>query len=231
MAGNDDNPHTSAWMLLCDARAWVEALCKNRSTAERILLDHLDGVTVSYPRIRWMWRKIDLPLGRSGEAMNLVFFHHGKDARLDIDWDASGAVYFGPIPTLSTAPDDPKDRWPTFPKGIPPGRVEAYYIRLHRGDVLAVLRSLKILPPVSATEGGDTARVIATSASLPPGPRPDSRPSRPADALADLRKAYPQGDLSNRKYAHLLYPKLLAKSGNAWSLATLARRLSDKKKT
>jgi hypothetical protein len=113
MAGNDDNPHPPAWMLLCDARAWVEALCKNRSAAESILRKHLDGVTVSYPRIRWRCRKIDLPLGRSDEAMNLVLFHPGKDARLDIDWDAGGAVYFGPIPILSNAPGDPKDRWPT----------------------------------------------------------------------------------------------------------------------
>jgi hypothetical protein len=266
VAGNDDNPHPPAWMLLCDARAWVEALCKNRSVAERILLDHLDGVNRQLsPPIRWEWRKIHLPLGRSGVAMHLVFFHPGPDARLDIDWDASGAVYFGPIPILSIAPDDPNDRWPTFPKGIPPGRVDAYLIRVHRGDVLAVLRSRGLLPPVSgvlaATEGGVTARVTATSApaasatvtpqqtptqelpepssspssrpSLPPGERPftitDRPPSRPAAALEDLRKAYPQGDLSNRKYAAQLYPLLVAKSGNAWSLATLARRLSDKK--
>src|SRR5262249_10907491 len=148
-------------------------------------------------------------------------------------------------------------------KDIPPGRVEAYHIRVHRDDVLAVLRSCGLLPPVSrATEGGDTARVTATSApvasatvtrpqtpqelpepsssssssprtSFPPGERPstitDRPPSRPAAALEDLRKAYPQGDLSNRKYAELLYPMLVAKSGNAWSLATLARRLYDKK--
>src|SRR5262249_23166912 len=106
--------------------------------------------------------------------------------------------------------------------------------------------------------GGDTARVTATSApaasatvtpqpqelpepsssssrpSLPPGARPvititDSRPTRPADALERLRRANPQADLSNRKYAARLYPLLVAKSGHAWSLATLARRLSDKK--
>jgi hypothetical protein len=238
-------------MLLCDARAWVESLCKNRSVAERILRDHLDGVTVSYPPIRWMWQKIDLPLGRSGRAMHLVFFHPGKDARLDIDWDASGAVYFGPIPILSIAPDDPNDRWPTFPKGIPPGRVEAYLIRVHRGDVLAVLRSRRLLPLVSgvlaATDATSAPAASATVTpqqtptqelpepssssrpSLPPGARPVITLSRPADALKRLRKIYPQGDLSNRKYADLLYPMLVAKSGNAWSLATLARRLSDKK--
>jgi len=258
VAGNDDNPHTSAWMLLCDARAWVEALCKNRSVAERILLDHLDGVTVSYPPIRWTWRKIDLPLGRSGVAMPLVFFHPGKDARLDIDWDASGAVYFGPIPILSNAPDDPNDRWASFREDIPPGRVEAYDIRVHRGDVLAVLRSRGLL---AATEGGDTARVTATSApaasatvtpqqtptqdrprprpasrpSLPLGARPvktktDSPPLRPADAFKRLRQAYAQCKLSNRKYARLLYPMMVVESGIlAWPLATLARRLSDKK--
>jgi len=261
VAGNDDNPHTSAWMLLCDARAWVEAQCKNRSAAEGILLDHLDGVPVSYPPIRWMWRKIDLPLGRSGLAMPLVFFHPGKDARLDIDWDASGAVYFGPIPILTNAPDDPNDWRASFPEGIPPGRVEAYHIRVHRGDVRAVLRSRGLLPPVSgvlaATEGGDTARVTATSApaasatdtpqqtptqelpessssrpSLPPGARPVITQSRPADALKRLRKAYPPQKLSNRKYARLLYPMMVVESGNlAWPLATLARRLSDKSRT
>ena len=256
VAGNDDNPHLSAWMLLCDARAWVEALCNNRSAAEGILLDHLDGVPVSDPPIRWRWQKIDLPLGRSGAAMPLVFFHPGKDARLDIDWDASGAVYFGPIPILSNAPDDPNDRWASFREDIPPGRVEAYDIRVHRGDVLAVLRSRGLL---AATEGGDTARVTATSApaasatvtpqqtptqelpepslssrpSLPLGERPftttDRPPSRPAAALEDLRKAYPQGDLSKREYAEKLYPMLVARSGKAWSLATLTRRLYDKK--
>ena len=255
MAGNDDNPHTSAWMLLCDALAWVEAQCKDRSAAEGILRDHLDGVPVSDPPIRWMWGKMDLPLGRSGAAMPLVFFHPGKDARLDIDWDASGAVYFGPIPILSNAPDDPKDRWPSFPEGIPPGRVEAYDIRVHRGDVLAVLRSHGLL---AATEGGDTARVTATSApaasatvtpqqtptqelpepssssrpSLPPGARPviTITASRPADVLERLRKAYPQGKFSHRKYARLLYPMMAVESGIlAWPLATLARRLSDKK--
>ena len=233
VAGNDNNPHTSAWMLLCDARAWVEALCKNRSAAEGILLDHLDGVPVSDPPIRWRWQKIDLPLGRSGRAMHLVFFHPGKDARLDIDWDASCAVYFGPIPILSNAPDDPKDRWPSFPEGIPPGRVEAYDIRVHRGDVLAVLRSHGLL---AATEGGDTARVTATSAPAASAtvtpqqtPTQDRPRPRPADALKRLRKAHPQGDLSNRKYAELLHPMLVAESGDAWSLATLARRLSDKK--
>jgi hypothetical protein len=60
------------------------------------------------------------------------------------------AVYFGPIPILSSAPDDPKDRWASFPEGIPPGRVEAYDIRVHRGDVLAVLRSRGLLPTASA---------------------------------------------------------------------------------
>ena len=263
VAGNDDNPHLSAWMLLCDARAWVEALCNNRSAAEGILLDHLDVNRQSSPPIQWMWRKIHLPLGRSGVAMHFVFFHPGPDARLDIDWDASGAVYFGPIPSLSHALDDPNDLWPTFPKGIPPGRVEADDIRVHRGDVLAVLRSRGLLPPVSevfaATEGGDTARVTATSApaasatvtpqqtptqelpepssssppSLPLGERPftttDRPPSRPAAALEDLRKAYPQGDLSKREYAEKLYPMLVARSGKAWSLATLTRRLYDKK--
>ena len=257
VAGNDDNPHLSAWMLLCDARAWVEALCKNRSVAERILRDHLDGVTVSYPSIQWMWQKIHLPLGRSGVAMHFVFFHPGPEARLDIDWDASGAVYFGPIPSLSHALDDPNDLWPTFPKGIPPGRVEADDIRVHRGDVLAVLRSRGLLPPVSE----DSARVTATSApaasatvtpqqtptqelpepslssrpSLPPGARPvktktDSPPLRPADAFKRLRQAYAQCKLSNRKYARLLYPMMVVESGIlAWPLATLARRLSDKK--
>ena len=233
VAGNDDNPHLSAWMLLCDARAWVEALCNNRSAAEGILLDHLDVNRQSSPPIQWMWRKIHLPLGRSGVAMHFVFFHPGPDARLDIDWDASGAVYFGPIPILSNAPDDPKDRWPSFPEGIPPGRVEAYDIRVHRGDVLAVLRSHGLL---AATEGGDTARVTATSAPAASAtvtpqqtPTQDRPRPRPADALKRLRKAHPQGDLSNRKYAELLHPMLVAESGDAWSLATLARRLSDKK--
>jgi len=188
----------------------------------------------------------------------LVFFHPGKDARLDIDWDASGAVYFGPIPILSNAPDDPNDRWASFREDIPPGRVEAYDIRVHRGDVLAVLRSRGLL---AATEGGDTARVTATSApaasatvtpqqtptqelpepslssrpSLPPGARPvktktDSPPLRPADAFKRLRQAYAQCKLSNRKYARLLYPMMVVESGIlAWPLATLARRLSDKK--
>jgi len=254
VAGNDDNPHLSAWMLLCDARAWVEALCNNRSAAEGILLDHLDVNRQSSPPIQWMWRKIHLPLGRSGVAMHFVFFHPGPDARLDIDWDASGAVYFGPIPILSIAPDDPNDRWPTFPKDIPPGQVEAYLIRVHRGDVLAVLRSRGLLPPVSE----DSARVTATSApaasatvtpqqtptqelpepssssrpSLPPGARPviTITASRPADVLERLRKAYPQGKFSHRKYARLLYPMMAVESGIlAWPLATLARRLSDKK--
>jgi hypothetical protein len=257
VAGNDDNPHTSAWMLLCNARAWVEALCKNRSAAEGILLDHLDGVTVSYPPIRWMWRKVDLPLGRSGVAMPLVFFHPGKDARLEVDWDASGAVYFGPIPILSVAPDDPNDRLPTFPKGIPPDRVEAYLISVHRGDILAVLRSLGLL-----TQGGDTARVTATSApaasatvtppqtptqelpappsshpSLPSGAPPvvnitTTKAERPSSVFKRLREAYPQRKFSNRKYARLLYPMMAVESGKlAWTLATLTRRLYDRKQT
>src|SRR5262245_44747274 len=186
-------------MLLCDARAWVEALCKNRSAAERILLDHLDGVSVSYPPIRWMWRKIDLPLGRSGAAMHLVFFHPGKDARLDIDWDASGAVYSGPIPSLSSAPDDPNDRWPTFLKDIPPGRVEAYHIRVHRDDVLAVLRSCGLLPPVSrATEGGDTARVTATSAPVASAtvtrPQTPQELPEPSSSSSSPRPSLPPGE-------------------------------------
>ena len=104
---------------------------------------------------------------------------------------------------------------------------------MHRGDVLAVLRSHGLL---AATEGGDTARVTATSAPAASAtvtpqqtPTQDRPRPRPADALKRLRKAHPQGDLSNRKYAELLHPMLVAESGDAWSLATLARRLSDKK--
>jgi hypothetical protein len=126
-------------LLLGQALTLVAHFCKSRPAAERLLHQHLDRFY--HPSIRWKYSSLCLPQGCSGAAMRFVFWRPGDDARLEVDWDAHSAVYIGPIPTrVGVAPDEPEDRWPIFQAGNPPGRVEAQLIRLHRDDVIAVLR-------------------------------------------------------------------------------------------
>jgi hypothetical protein len=138
-------------LLLSEALELVAGLCKSQSAAQSILLDHLKSA--AYPYIRWVCRKLSLPLtlppscSEVGVRLALWQPRGGAHLNLEIYWNESSVVYTGPVPiTFGIHPDNPRERWRIFRRDNHSGRIEAHLIRLRSDDVVTVLHYLELLP-------------------------------------------------------------------------------------
>jgi hypothetical protein len=180
MAGTEHDPNTSEWWLLRSELGFVAEHC-SEPVAKELLLDWLDR-----RRVRHRCEKIEFD-GHAGGA-NRFFWRCESHSRITVDWENSSATRVGP--PFVVRRDVEEDTWPFFLLDQPIISLKMRLIWLHHGDVVAMLRVVRLLPPdVSAAPAAEAAQRetcaswVAKAVKLHPR-QPDWTGSRWAQALA-----------------------------------------------
>jgi hypothetical protein len=165
MAEADNKSSTTDWLLLRDAWLWVAGFCTPKM-AERLILEYLRA-----GRLRWtFWQLRGVRHELDPHGLNPAFWDDSNAAvSLVIDWYESSATRSVTPGVLVTIPpdDDGLDAireqhlWAEYEeqkvdlmqrllKGqLPPTNYTMELIRLHRGDLEAMMREAGLLAPVS----------------------------------------------------------------------------------
>jgi hypothetical protein len=165
MAGTaDDNSTGEEWTLLCDARALVVRYCKSETTAQELLLDFAGK---GYFK-RYHWFAPDSPRERTGAGIDPRLWGTSSECvEIVVDWDASCVTYARKFPSdrfglmliqglRDFLPADPQCRM--------------LLVRLHRDDLLAMLRAAGLLEPMA--EAAPKEAVAPEPAITAPGETP-----------------------------------------------------------
>jgi hypothetical protein len=151
-----DDYNADEWLLLRDALALVASYCKSEIAAERLLLEFArEG---RFPRYRFHRSDArNSPSDTGNEAARGIaprLWGYSSDVvRIGVDWAKSSVRYLRvePDPKNVSHHEHVKEVLQHLREHLPREPVvQIHLVRLHRDDVLAMLRSTGLLPPAAA---------------------------------------------------------------------------------